>query len=305
MISSYVRLDGGTPIYTRGVAPDAWIVVENPDSEELDELADKLGVARDLLQDARDPFEVPRVQTEDGVVYVYMRMPQFDGERMVTVPVLLALGNSFLLTVYGQEPNFMEHYLDGSTVFSTAHRSQLLLKFWADINIVYQRALTEIGRSVRSTMADLEKVQNQDILRLVSFEGVLNDFIAALIPMHDSMGQIISRKYIKTYEEDEDLYEDVLLQSGQLIESSKSILKTTVNYRDAYSVIVNNNLNAVVKFLTAATVVLAFPTAIFSFYGMNVTLPIESHPFSWHIIFSLTALFSAGIIAYFARRRWF
>jgi magnesium transporter len=247
---------------------------------------------------------VPRVQAEEGVTYIFLRMPQNDGERFVTVPVLLAVGSSFLLTVWGTRPTFMEKYLDGRIAYSTDRRSQLILKLWQDINVMYQAALTEISRRVRATMADLGAVQNRDILRLVTSEGVLNDFLAALMPMHSHMGALVSGKHIKTYDEDSDLYEDVLLQSGQVIEYTKSVLKTTVNFRDAYSVIVNNNLNRIVKFLTAATVILAIPTAVFSFYGMNVRLPIDAHPFAAHIILISTVVLSLVLVIIFSRRQW-
>lgn len=305
MLESYTHTKQGSPDYTKGIQRDAWIIATDPTSDELDALAKDLGVARDLLQDSQDPNEVPRIQEEEGVLYMFIRMPENRDEKMQTIPVLFALGKDFLLAIWDTEPNFMEQFLGGKLVYSTERRSQLLLKLWSQVNGMYQASITGISRAVRGAMADLEKVENEEILRLVAFEGILNDFLAALVPMHSNLGELVSGRHLKTYEEDEDLYEDVLLQGGQLMESCKAVLKTTVNYRNAYSVIVNNNLNSVVKFLTAATVVLAFPTAIFSFYGMNVDLPIDAHPQAWHIIFTLTAFFSAGIIVYFVRRRWF
>lgn len=304
MIQSYTHVGQGSPEYTKGIKRNAWIIATEPTSDELDELAAELGVARDLLQDSQDPNEVPRIQPEGGVVYVFIRMPEYRDERMVTVPVLLAMGQDFFLTVWDTEPTFMEKFIGGQEPYSTEQRSQLLMKILGQVNSMYQGSITEISRSVRATMADLGKVANKDILSLVSFEGILNDFLGALVAMHTHLGGLMSGKHIKTYVEDEDLYEDVLLQSGQIIETCKSVLKTTGNYRNAYTVIVNNNLNAIVKFLTAATVVLAVPTAIFSFYGMNVQLPLDGSPGAWLVILSITAILGAALVALFSRNRW-
>ncbi len=39
---------------------------------------------------------------------------------------------------------------------------------------------------------------------------------------------------------------------------------------DAFASIISNNLNIVMKILTSITILMAIPTMIFSFYGMNV-----------------------------------
>ena len=49
-----------------------------------------------------------------------------------------------------------------------------------------------------------------------------------------------------------------------------SILDVTM---EAYSSVISNNLNSVMKVLTSLTIILTIPTMIFSFFGMNVPLP--------------------------------
>lgn len=305
MLESFRKTGPESPEYTHGILRDAWIIAEEPTSEELDQLSSELGLERDLLQDARDPFEVPRIQEEGGVLYVYMRIPQSDGERIATSPILLALGMDFILTVWDKQPTFMEKYLGNTVRYSTDNRSELLLRLWGEVNSVYERSTMTIGRLIRSTMADMNYVQNKDIMSMVTHEGVLNDFLAALVPMDTQLKSLSHSQPLGVQENNADLYEDISLQSGQLIETSKSVLKTTVNYRNAYSVIVNNNLNAIVKFLTAATVVLALPTAIFSFYGMNIQLPLNGNPAAWPIIASVTLIVSVLVIVLFVRKRLF
>ena len=53
---------------------------------------------------------------------------------------------------------------------------------------------------------------------------------------------------------------------------------------DAYASIISNNLNGVMKFLTAITIVLAVPTMISSFWGMNVGLPFQNSPYGFVIM---------------------
>ena len=46
-----------------------------------------------------------------------------------------------------------------------------------------------------------------------------------------------------------------------------SILSGTM---DAFASVISNNLNIVMKVLTSITILMAIPTMIFSFYGMNI-----------------------------------
>jgi magnesium transporter len=301
----YRKVEGAIPEVVSDLGPDVWIQAEQPSKEELDRLASELPLERDLLQDAMDPNEVPRIQEEEGVVYVFVRLPSGEGVQTVTTPALLAVGPTFLLTLWGQRPPFMAKYLEGTIDYNTGFRSQMLLKLWASVCNTYQLSITGIQKQVRATLADLGHIANRDIVSLVKFEGILNDFLAGLVPMTAELGKVVGGKHIKTYDEDKDLYEDVLLQSGQLVESAKALLKTVGNYRDAYSVIINNNLNRVVKLLTIATVILTFPMTVYSFYGMNIKLPLDTDPLAWAFILTGTLALSIVMVALFIRNRWF
>ena len=91
-------------------------------------------------------------------------------------------------------------------------------------------------------------------------------------------------KIIKLYEEDEDILEDAITENRQAIEMAniyRDILNGTM---DAYASIISNNLNGVMKFLTSITIVLAVPTMISSFWGMNVKLPFQESNFGFIIM---------------------
>jgi magnesium transporter len=64
---------------------------------------------------------------------------------------------------------------------------------------------------------------------------------------------------------------------------------------DAFASIISNNLNIVMKMLTSITILMAIPTMISSFYGMNVThLPV---PVFWFpIVLSIVVTLIVAII---------
>ena len=59
---------------------------------------------------------------------------------------------------------------------------------------------------------------------------------------------------------------------------------------DAYSSIISNNMNNVMRALTIITIVLEIPNIIFAYYGMNTDLPL---PYTWVAI--VMAVVLAGV----------
>ena len=82
----------------------------------------------------------------------------------------------------------------------------------------------------------------------------------------------------RMYEEDEDLLEDVIIENKQAREMADLYSTILARLADTFSSIVSNNLNLVMKFLTAITIILAIPTVISSFLGMNVPVPYQDDP---------------------------
>jgi len=80
-------------------------------------------------------------------------------------------------------------------------------------------------------------------------------------------------KFIKQYEDDQDLLEDVLIEYRQAHEMANIYASIINGTMDAYASIISNNLNVVMKFMTAMTIALAVPTMIFSFFGQNIPMP--------------------------------
>jgi magnesium transporter len=80
-----------------------------------------------------------------------------------------------------------------------------------------------------------------------------------------------------------------------------SILTGTM---DAFASIISNNLNIVMKFLTSVTIVMAIPTMISSFFGMNVDLPLTGH-YSFWIIVVMAVVMSAATGFTLIRKKMF
>jgi len=283
----------------------SWIYVEDPKENELKNLAGRLGLDFGLLRDALDINEAPRMERDNGNFYVFTRVPYKDeGEKATTIPVLIVTGEAFVMTISKKPLVFMERFLKGEIDFTTTQKTKLILQIFTEMDSAYGKFLTDIGRNVRGISVQLERINNRNIIQFVTFEGVLNDFISALIPTNTILNNLISGKHMQLFPEDLDLMEDLRLSNNQLIESCKNNLRTIVNIREAYSTIMTNNLNRIIRILTALTILLAVPTMIASFFGMNVMIPYadSQHAFLW--IIGITAGVSGIILGIFIKNRW-
>ena len=104
------------------------------------------------------------------------------------------------------------------------------------------------------------------------------------------------------YEEDEDILEDAIIENRQAIEMSKTYSDILTSTMDAYSSIISNNLNGVMKFLTSLTILISVPTLIASIWGMNVELPFEKTPYGFGILMVISVVIAFGAYIWLKRK---
>jgi magnesium transporter len=284
--------------------PDSWICAEGLESEELDLLVKRFSLEEGHLRDALDPYEVPRMEVEDGVVYMFTRVPVQVKRQIMTVPLLIVLGKDFVLSVSREKLDLYNSIVRRKRDISAHYRVNFFLHLILTATDSYGRYLTDIARTVRVVLPKIDRIKNKDIVQFVEYEQLLNDFLSALVPTAAILRTLLKGRTIMLEEHDEDLTEDLFLETEQLIETSKATQKNIVNIRDAYSTIMTHELNRVMKVLTALTIVFTVPTMISSFYGMNIKLPFGEQPSAYLLILGVTVIFVAGLIGLFVRNKW-
>ncbi len=280
----------------------SWISVENPTEKELIDLAAKLKLEEDILLDALDPFEVPRIEKEGAITYVFARFAHKQEDKITTSPLLIVISANFLITISIKALPFLDKFINGKVDFFTTQRTKLLLLLFVEMHKDYQRLINAIHKNIRNISSDLEQIDNKDIGTFVKFETLFNDFLFGLEPMSLALKKFVSGKFIKLYDEDEDLIEDLLVDNEQLIRLCKTNQKGIFNIRESHYSVLSNNLNKTMKLLTSVTVILTIPTMVFSLYGMNVGLPLQDHPLAFMFIVAGTLVVSFSLLAVFNKR---
>ena len=282
-----------------------WIHAVAPSEAELTELFKKLVLDEDLIEDAQDFFEVPRFERASGATFFFTRYPFNEKkEDTDTAPLLIVMGESFVLTVVQREIPQFKPFFDGREVIHTTQKTKLFIQIMQEIGSSFEKQLVVLRRNVHKERARLRRIGNREIEKFVTYEHKLNDMIAAISPTNTALNKMVKGNYIQLYTEDIELMEDLVIDNTQLIESARSVLNTIQNVRNATEAILANNLNTTIKTLTVLTILLTIPTIVASLFGMNVAVPFEDDPNACWIVVAIILVSVTAVVTYFKRNQW-
>ena len=148
-----------------------------------------------------------------------------------------------------------------------------------------------------------KSTDNAQLLKLMDLQKSLVYFTTSLKSNESVLDRLQKTNIIPMYEEDMDILEDVIIEHRQASEMASiysSILSSTI---EVFGTIISNNLNNVMKILASITIVVAIPTTVSSFMGMNVPLGIfNSSGFAFLLIVLISIALSV-VVAWILRKK--
>jgi len=310
MISVYQGNDGWLE-QTSGYEKGTWIHVENPDEDEIDHLREALGVPLSFLRAAMDPREVARTDSRKNIHLIVVRMPyEFSDDDRVpyrTVPLAMIIAPDHFITMCRHPVDFVRdlnyHYDERELL--TQRAGQLVLAILGVVGDWFMRYLEEIDQRLQDVEERMmDSIENKEMKEFLSYEKSLV-YIKTGLQWNDQMLEHLQgKRYFDWNDEDRELFEDVQIEYRQAYHMAETMLEVLEGTTDAFASLISNNLNVVMKFLAAITIVMTIPTLIASIYGMNVMLPAEDAP-SMFVLLMLASLLLALLVAWwFQRHGW-
>lgn len=283
----------------------AWVSLVAPTEDELIDFSEKYNLDIALLSDALDIYEAPRVETTEDAVYIFTRFCYPTGPEVATQPMLIVYTQENIFTISRLDTPIYKRLLEQGKDILTTQKTKTLLLILSEINLSYRLQLNKVYRQILYIRAQLRQPDiNPDLVTIIELEEDLNEFLSALQPQKAMLNKLTSGKFLRLYEDDRDLIEDLVLGSGEIIELTTSRLRTLTNIRQAFSAIATNNLNKIFKRLTSIAIFLTIPTIIGGLWGMNVGLPLESSPYAFIIVLGIITVLVGSALFVFHRRRW-
>lgn len=254
-----------------------WVDLVNPTPGELMFVESNLNVHLDFLSAALDPEESSRIEVENGQVMVVVNASIQEGTEITqftTIPVGIIILNNAIVTVALEEINSLNKYRRlGNQHIDTNKRAQLTLQIIYQITAMYLFNLKAIDvKTDEIEDALYNSMEDTLFIDLLKIEKTLVYFRNSLRSNKNVVDKLFRSSYLRFYEEDKDLLDDInieLLQAMEMADTSAAIIRSI---RDGIASLMSNKLNITMRTLAAITIIMTIPTMIFSFYGMNVNL---------------------------------
>jgi len=271
-----------------------WINMIAPTESEIKNICEKVQIQEDFIRYALDSEEKARidVEDEDNTILFIVDVPirEKEGDNMIysTMPIgIIFVRDDYFITVSLKQNPIIQDITKGKMKnIITYKKSRFLLQLLYANSSLYLTLLKKINKETEIAESVLkDSMKNKELLKLLSLEKSLVYFTTSLKSNEVVMEKTMRGKIIKLYEEDEDILEDAIIENKQAIEMAKIYSDILNGTMDAYASIISNNLNRVMKYLTSITIILAIPTMVASYWGMNVPMPLQDNSWGFPIIF--------------------
>ena len=317
MIEIYKTTPEGVTKKIFSPEPGCWVNVVAPNEGQRAWLKTKSGIVPEFVAAALDDEETSHIDYDDDTeqVMVIMDCPMVESDKDLEDPtltqydthpisVLFIPETDMMVTVCLQSNEVIKDFAAGKVRgMDTNRRTRFLLQLLLRISQQYQKYLLSIKRQFNKTEKTLRKtLHNDELIKMLGLEKSLVYFSTSLKAVEATIGKINSGRTIKMYEEDRELLDDVLIETRQAIEMAAIYTNILNGTMDAFGSVINNNLGIVMRRLTIITLGLSIPTIVFSFYGMNVGLPLDA---SWIFPAALALVLSLGVVIYFRHNNMF
>ena len=272
-----------------------WINLLNPSDSEIKRVCSEINIEEDFIRYPLDYDEQARIDVEDDAILFVIDVPIIedikDDTTYTTMPLgVIIIRDDYFITVSLKRNKVIDAF-EKSRVknFYTYKKTRFLLQILYLNSACYLDNLKKINKEQEATVFLLQQsMKNRDLIQLLNLQNSLIYITTSLKSNEIVMEKTLRGKVLKMYEEDEDILEDAIIENRQAIEMSKTYSDILTSTMDAYSSIISNNLNGVMKFLTSLTILISVPTLIASIWGMNVELPFEASEHGFAILVGIS-----------------
>ena len=291
-----------------------WLDLLEPGAEELELLREEFGIHALAEEDLRKRDQRPKLDTyeEHQVAVMYELLPRSGREaRAVLGELHVFIGPTWMVSV---------HWAESPTITETRRRfearpdvagisSGSLLYTLLDAAVDgYFPALDALSDRI-DALEDriVSGVQDRETLRTVlRVKRELLELRRVLAPMRDVANAFLRRDNRTVDDAALPYYADLYDHIVRILDQLDLLRDLVAAALDANLSVTSNNLNAVMKRLTAVTVILILPTIISGIYGMNfVHMPELDWSLGYPLAIGIMAALMAGAFLYFRAHDWF
>ena len=289
-----------------------WVDLCAPDLEDLQLVADELGLHRLAVEDAAQGRQRPKFDRYPGHDFLAAYSVQLDVEsgQLITSEIAAFITPTALITVRRDETFSIDRLLTrwddeaDLTKYGVGALLHGLLDFVVDGHFDAVESLDDQIEELEDLLFD-DRPHDQAVQRR-SFElrKSLVQLRRVVLPMREVVNTMMRREIGYVSDELMPYYQDVydhVLRATEWTESLRDLVNTIL---ETNLTIQGNRLNIITKKVTSWAAIIAVPTAITGFYGQNLPYPGFAHQSGFITSSFLIASLSGALYLTFKRKDW-
>ena len=287
-----------------------WVGLYEPEDEILDKLQEEFGLHDLAVEDAQHAHQRPKIEAYGNSLFVAVHTAQSVDDKIRFGETHAFLGPRYLVTVrHGASLSY-------APVRARVERETELLSLgpayglYAVLDFIvdnYLPIVSEFRDSLNALEQDIfaSTFRRETIVKLYELKRELTQLRLAVAPMQDILAQLTRMHGTLVPDEVRLYFRDVLDHAMRVNETTDTLREMLTAAMSVNLSLVTVNQGEVVKKLAGWAALLAAPTLIASWYGMNFEhMPELHHRWSYPILIGIVGAVVVGLYIYLKKVRW-
>lgn len=291
-----------------------WIHILSPTEENLEFLSSNFDFHPLDIEDCRSKVQRPKVDIYDDYYFMILHFPVFDrlNKFLMTKEVKIFWGAKYIITI-GNSHWVVKKLFDKVKTEKEAFVEDLSAKtsdavLYEILEVLMKEnfsIIDRIGKEVDRINGDLFGKKAEKIIEQISITRKNIILIDTIFKPQLRLFHKFESGEIKGYAEDMEEYWGNILDYYQkmwdMVEDNRELIE---GLSKTYDSLQTNKINEIMKMLTIISTIMLPMTFIASLYGMNVGLPLQSHPGAFIFVCIIMMIIVILFLWFFIRKKW-
>ncbi|HWI93962.1 MAG TPA: magnesium/cobalt transporter CorA [Flavisolibacter sp.] len=289
-----------------------WVALYEPCEEVLEKVRKEFGLHKLAIEDARKAHQRPKIEIYGNSIFIVVRTVEMNTDhRLEFGETHFFLGDSFIVTVRHQSS------ISYSSVRTACESSPHLLKkgqgfaLYALMDFIvdqYFPIVNELEMELENIEDKIfkEKPSRETTEQIYQLKRDLLEVRRAVSPLVDVCNRLMRFEYKFISEDTKPYFRDVydhVVRINEVIENTRELLSTAL---EANFSLISISQNDVSKKFAGWAAIIALPTMVAGFYGMNFrVIPESEWEYGFYIVILLTIVACGLLYYYFKKSGWF
>ncbi len=292
-----------------------WINTDIVQKTEVESICELFNVHPLLQEDILSVNQRPKLDEMDDQIYCVLHMMYFNqlDHSIESEQISILLGKHFLLSF--QDDELRDPFdairkrlaLDTSKV-RQSETDYLLYNLLDAIVDKYYYVMEELANEIERLEEEISKGLTDDYTmnQINNLRKEMIIYRRNIVPLRDLLTSILDDETGLIQDKNKRYFKDVYDHVIQAVDLSENYRDVVSSIRDLYINQINLKSNAIMKFLTIVTSLLAPATVIGGIFGMNFdSIPYLHNQFGFWIAVGLMLIVPIIMLAFFKRKNWF